>query len=54
MAGIWEKWYNGERSIDSCCILTQSANEKINAYHDRMPVIVQEENYEAWLIVSNG
>jgi putative SOS response-associated peptidase YedK len=46
MAGIWERWHDGEMVIDSCTILTQNPNTKIAAYHDRMPVIVKPENYE--------
>lgn len=36
-------------AIESCCILTTRANELIVPIHDRMPVILQPEDYELWL-----
>ena len=39
-AGLWERWDKGEGGpIESCTILTTSANELVKPYHDRMPVI---------------
>lgn len=49
-AGLWEKW-KGEDGIEveSCCILTTSANEIMKPIHDRMPVILKPDDYPLWL-----
>jgi putative SOS response-associated peptidase YedK len=49
MAGIWDRWATGEKAVDSCCIITTSANKVVSSIHDRMPVIITPENYDAWL-----
>ena len=49
-AGLWESWSSPEGSeIDSCTILTMAPNERMAAIHDRMPVILPPERYDAWL-----
>jgi putative SOS response-associated peptidase YedK len=48
-AGIWDRWRNGETTIDSCAIITTDANELLEPVHDRMPVILREEDYQLWL-----
>jgi putative SOS response-associated peptidase YedK len=50
MAGLWEKWQSpfGER-LESCTILTTAANELMRGLHHRMPVILDNNNMEAWL-----
>ncbi len=49
-AGLWDSWKNpqGER-IESCTILTTTANELVADIHDRMPVIVTPDKYDLWL-----
>lgn len=50
MAGVWESWKSPEGAvIVSCSILTTSANEIMAPVHHRMPVIIDEENYDCWL-----
>jgi putative SOS response-associated peptidase YedK len=49
MAGIWDRWVTAEKAVDSCCIITTSANQALSSIHDRMPVIIRPENYDAWL-----
>jgi putative SOS response-associated peptidase YedK len=50
MAGLWEEWKSsyGE-TIKSCVVITTEANELIEPLHDRMPVILAEEDSPAWL-----
>ena len=35
--------------IESCSILTTNANSLLADIHDRMPVILRQENYDSWL-----
>lgn len=52
-AGLWEHWQNpvGEL-VETCTILTTDANELLRPIHDRMPVILRPEDYDAWLDTS--
>lgn len=36
-------------SVPSCAIITTKPNEVARAVHDRMPVILREEDYGLWL-----
>jgi putative SOS response-associated peptidase YedK len=49
-AGIWDCWKSppGQR-LASCSILTTAPNELLADVHDRMPVILPQRHYEAWL-----
>lgn len=35
--------------MESCTIITTDANELARAVHNRMPVILDAANYDAWL-----
>jgi putative SOS response-associated peptidase YedK len=49
-AGLWERWEGADgQPVESCAILTTEANELVKPIHDRMPVILRPENYDAWL-----
>lgn len=48
--GVWDEWRDAEgKSIVTFAILTQPAVPAIAAIHDRMPVVLRPEAYEAWL-----
>jgi putative SOS response-associated peptidase YedK len=49
-AGLWESWRNikGE-ALETFTILTTTANERLSAIHDRMPVIVERKDFGRWL-----
>jgi putative SOS response-associated peptidase YedK len=49
LAGIWDRWRTGERTITSCAIITTTANELLAKIHHRMPVIIHPESYNLWL-----
>jgi len=50
MAGIWQQWKDAEgRKVQTCAILTTSANALVGPIHDRMPVILQPADHSAWL-----
>ncbi|MCH2540041.1 MAG: SOS response-associated peptidase [Anaerolineales bacterium] len=52
-AGLWEcnsrGFGSGGDEIYSCTILTTKANELLRPIHNRMPVILPVDDYEAWL-----
>jgi putative SOS response-associated peptidase YedK len=49
-AGLWEFWHD---ELESCTIVTTEANELMRPLHDRMPVILSEEQYDRWLDPKN-
>src|SRR5207244_4385321 len=48
-AGLWEHWRSADQDIESCTILTTTANELMQPLHDRMPVILPTDAYGQWL-----
>lgn len=49
-AGLWERWRDREgNETDTVAILTCDANRTVGALHDRMPVVLPKETFEAWL-----
>jgi len=56
MAGIYEFWRDPDRVSDdpsawisSCSLITTRASDDLGHIHDRMPVQVPVENWDAWL-----
>lgn len=49
IAALWDEWKGEGGVIESCVLITTSANTLISSLHDRMPVILPPENYDAWL-----
>jgi putative SOS response-associated peptidase YedK len=63
-AGLWETWREGpgpsaqgrgiseqssQSTIESCTIVTTSANAALRELHDRMPVVLSSGDYALWL-----
>lgn len=48
-AGIWDLWDKTGAGLTSCSIITTQANKLIKGIHERMPVILSEEEEEIWL-----
>ena len=48
-AGLWSSWRGPDGPVESCVIITTSAKEELADIHDRMPVIIGPEDYDAWL-----
>ncbi|MCF7920211.1 MAG: SOS response-associated peptidase [Candidatus Cloacimonetes bacterium] len=49
-AGLWEAWKNPDGAIiPSCTIITTAPNEVVAKVHDRMPVILRQEDEATWL-----
>ena len=49
-AGLWEIWNSPEGDeLRTACILTTEPNEIVKPIHDRMPVIISEDQISTWL-----
>jgi len=52
-AGLWERWIDRrdgkETPLDSFTIVTTDANALLRPLHERMPVILPDSAYAAWL-----
>jgi len=49
MAGLWERWTKGPEPIESFTIITGPPNSLAAELHDRMPVILEPDHWDAWL-----
>lgn len=62
-AGLWDHWEprddgvshegGAHAAFDSCAIIVGPANDAMSAIHERMPVILPEAAYDAWLDVQH-
>jgi putative SOS response-associated peptidase YedK len=55
-AGLWDEWKNretGER-LKSCTVIITQPNSFVAEVHDRMPALLAEKDYDAWLSGSAG
>ena len=49
-AGLWDEWNGTDGSlVRSCTIITTSPNSFMASIHNRMPVILSQEDYAQWL-----
>ncbi|MGN6582348.1 MAG: SOS response-associated peptidase [Rhizobiaceae bacterium] len=49
-AGLMETWHEpGGSEIDTGAILTTAANGDISQIHERMPVVIREQDFPRWL-----
>ncbi len=56
LAGLWATWRDPEapdEELWTCTILTTTANQLMASVHDRMPVILPPEAWDAWLDPDN-
>ncbi|HEY8772523.1 MAG TPA: SOS response-associated peptidase [Candidatus Limnocylindria bacterium] len=51
LAGVWAIWRNPETAarVYTCSILTTDPNELVARLHDRMPVVLDPADWDAWL-----
>lgn len=49
-AGLWDHWQDETNSINSCAIITTNANDLVKQIHHRMPVIINPDDYDEWLL----
>jgi putative SOS response-associated peptidase YedK len=52
-AGLWAAWREGNEAdadwLRSCTIVTTNANDTVAPLHDRMPVVLEERDWDRWL-----
>lgn len=50
-AGLWERWRNPEtrEEVLSCTIVVSGASSWMEACHDRMPILLQADQFDRWL-----
>ena len=62
-AGLWERWKargdsGGENPVsagdlvETFSIVTTAASESVGTLHDRMPVVIEPDDFETWLTTS--
>jgi putative SOS response-associated peptidase YedK len=52
MAGLWDRWRDkkdGDKVVETATVVTTTPNHAMAAFHDRMPVVLAEENFDLWL-----
>lgn len=55
MGGLWETWQSPEGDLlRTCAIITTGPNALMESIHDRMPVILAPEHWQAWLTAPPG
>jgi putative SOS response-associated peptidase YedK len=55
LAGLWEKWKDRKAGTEplTFTVITTDPNEVVQPLHDRMPVIIPENDYDRWLQPGN-
>jgi putative SOS response-associated peptidase YedK len=55
-AGLWDRWRDPATGEDilSCTVIVCGASEWMSKYHDRMPVMLDAQDFDAWLDGSLG
>jgi len=52
-AGLWERWSKGAAPVETFTIITGQPNSLVAPLHDRMPAILDPEDYNAWLTATD-
>ena len=55
-AGLWDRWRDpatGDELL-SCTLIVSGASEWMEIYHDRMPVLLAEKDFDGWLSGTGG
>jgi putative SOS response-associated peptidase YedK len=49
-AGLWERWTGSDgKPVETCALLTTEPAESLRSIHNRMPVILDPQQYDLWL-----
>lgn len=49
LAGLWERWGKDDELVETYTIITCAPNDALAPIHNRMPVILDDVDYDAWL-----
>jgi len=49
LAGLYEEWTKGKEPIKTCTVITCGPNQFMKEIHHRMPVILDEAQFDEWL-----
>lgn len=51
LGGIWEVWHGGDDdAVTSAAIITTAANAAVSELHDRMPLVIEQSDWDDWLL----
>ncbi|MEH1012848.1 SOS response-associated peptidase [Micromonospora sp. CPCC 206060] len=53
-AGLWSVWRGADTPLTTCTVLTTGAAGALAAVHPRMPLLLPEERWAAWLAEGPG
>lgn len=48
-AGLWDRWKGPAGPVETVVVLTVPANDRVRPFRDRMPAILRDEHWDAWL-----
>lgn len=48
-AGLWERWESNGDTRETAVIITTDSNDVVDDIHDRMPVMLEEDEESTWL-----
>jgi putative SOS response-associated peptidase YedK len=56
VAGLWDEWTDKEtgKPLKSCTMIITEPNEFVAEVHDRMPVLLDEKDFDRWLRAEAG
>jgi putative SOS response-associated peptidase YedK len=56
IAGLWDTWRDKQagETVKSCAMIITDANDFVGEVHDRMPVVLEPDQFESWLSGSAG
>lgn len=48
-AGIWQSWEREGEQLTTCAVVTTHANAAMEPIHDRLPVVLERDDWALWL-----
>jgi putative SOS response-associated peptidase YedK len=56
IAGLWDEWKDIESGepLKSCTMIITTANDFVSKFHERMPVLLQQSDFDNWLTGNAG
>jgi putative SOS response-associated peptidase YedK len=56
IAGLWDTWHDRQagETVRSCAMVITDANEFVAEVHDRMPVVLEPDQFEPWILGGAG